>query len=208
MSEGQSRHSVASSVQHRQEAKVAAAEEHERAAAETAATAARTTRLAMTELAAARVEVEAAAAVDAARAKVVELKVLRASSTGSSVSADDDRDNELKLAREAAREQAAQWAAVHPRGAVTAALTGADAPAALWVGAHAATVSPTAAAAQTGADVPAAGLTEIVAFTGGVALPPQIGTMVTMGSRPLSGTSVPAVGGLPSPRPTMSSGPR
>jgi hypothetical protein len=31
-------------------------------------------------------------------------KALRASSTGSSVSADDDRDNELKLAREAARE--------------------------------------------------------------------------------------------------------
>jgi hypothetical protein len=32
------------------------------------------------------------------------LKDLRASSTGSSVSADDDRDNELKLVREAARE--------------------------------------------------------------------------------------------------------
>jgi hypothetical protein len=36
--------------------------------------------------------------------------------TDSSVSADDDRDNDLKLAREAAREQAAQWAAVHPQG--------------------------------------------------------------------------------------------
>jgi hypothetical protein len=116
MSEGQSRHSVTSSVQHRQEAKVVAAEERERAAAETAATAARTTRLAMAELAVARVEVEAAAAVDAARAAVVELKVLRTSSTGSSVSADDYRDNELKLAREAAWEQAAQWAAVHPQG--------------------------------------------------------------------------------------------
>jgi hypothetical protein len=34
----------------------------------------------------------------------------------SSVSADDDRGNELKLAREATREQAAQWAAVHPQG--------------------------------------------------------------------------------------------
>jgi hypothetical protein len=37
-----------------------------------------------------------------------------ASSTGSSVSTDDDRDNELNLVREAAREQAAQWAAAHP----------------------------------------------------------------------------------------------
>jgi hypothetical protein len=45
-----------------------------------------------------------------------ELKALRASSTDNSVSTDDDRDNELKLAREAAREQAAQWAAVHPQG--------------------------------------------------------------------------------------------
>jgi hypothetical protein len=60
----------------------------------------------MAELAAARAEVEAAAAA--------ELEALRASSIGSSVSADDDRDNELKLTMEAAREQAAQWAAVHP----------------------------------------------------------------------------------------------
>jgi hypothetical protein len=105
MSEGQSQRSVASSVQHRQEAEVAAAEERERAATETAATA---TRLAMAELAASRAEVEAAAAV-------AELKALRASTTGSSISTDDDRDNELKLAREAAREQAAQWAAVHPQ---------------------------------------------------------------------------------------------
>jgi hypothetical protein len=112
MSEGQSQCSVASSVQHRQEAEVAAAEERERAAAKTAATAARAARLAMAELAAAKVEVEAA---DAARA-AAELKALRASSTGSPVSADDDRDNELKLAREAAREQAAQWAAAHPQG--------------------------------------------------------------------------------------------
>jgi hypothetical protein len=72
----------------------------------------------MAELATARteVEVEAAAAVDAAHAAAAELKALRASSTDSSVSADDDRDNELKLAREAAREHAAQWAAVHPQG--------------------------------------------------------------------------------------------
>jgi hypothetical protein len=116
MSEGQSRRSVASSVQHKQEAEVAAAEERERVAAETAATAARAARLAMAELTAARVEVEAAAAADAARVAVAELKALRASSTSSSVSADDDRDNKFKLAREAAREQAAQWAATHPQG--------------------------------------------------------------------------------------------
>jgi hypothetical protein len=78
-------------VQHRQEAEVAAAEERERAATETAVTAA---RLAMAELAAARAEVEPAA---------TELEALHASSTSSSVSADDDRGNELKLAREAAR---------------------------------------------------------------------------------------------------------
>jgi hypothetical protein len=116
MSEGQSRRSVTSSVQHRQEAEVVTAEEREQAAAETAATAARAARLAMAELAAARVEVEAAVAVDAARAAAAELKALRTSSIGGSVSADDDRDNELKLAREAAREQAAQWAAAHPQG--------------------------------------------------------------------------------------------
>jgi hypothetical protein len=84
---------------------------------------------------------------------------------------------------------------------------GADTPAVLRAGARAAAVSPTAAAAQTGADVPTAGLTEIAVFTGGVALPPRTGTMFTVGSRTLSGTSVPAAGGLPSPRPTTSSGP-
>jgi hypothetical protein len=76
-------------------------------AAETAATAA---RLTMTELSTTRAEVEAAAAADAACATAAELEALRASSTGSSVSVDDNRDNELKLTREAAREQAAQWA--------------------------------------------------------------------------------------------------
>jgi hypothetical protein len=58
------------------------------------------------ELTAARAEVEAAAAAYTARAAVVELKVLRASSTDSYVFADDDRDIELKLMREAAREHA------------------------------------------------------------------------------------------------------
>jgi hypothetical protein len=116
MSEGQSQRSATSSVQHRQEAEIATAEERERAAAETAAIAARAARLAMAELATARAEVEAAAVADAACVVVAELDVLRASSTGSSVSTDDDRDNELKLAREAAREQAAQWATAHPQG--------------------------------------------------------------------------------------------
>jgi hypothetical protein len=100
-------------VQHRQEAEVATAEERERAATETAVTAA---RLVMAELAAARVEVEAVAAADAVHATAAELDALCASSTGSSVSTDDDRDNELMLTRGAAREQAAQWAAVHPQG--------------------------------------------------------------------------------------------
>jgi hypothetical protein len=190
MSEGQSQHSVASSVQHWQEAEVAATEESERAAAKTAT--ARAARLAMAELAAARSEVEAAAATDAAHAAAAELEALRASSTGSSVFADDDKDNELKLTREAAR---AQWAAGGQRPSIRA-------------GARAAVVPPTAAAAQTGADAPPAGLMVITAFTGGATLPPRTGTMVIMGSRPLLGTSVPAAGGLPSPRPTTSSGPR
>jgi hypothetical protein len=109
MSEGQSQHSVASSAQHRQEAEVAAAEERERAAAETAATVTRAARLAMTELATARAEIEAVVAA-------AELEALRVSSTGSSVSVGDDRDNELKMAREAAWEQEAQWVATHPQG--------------------------------------------------------------------------------------------
>jgi hypothetical protein len=130
MSEGQSQRSVGSSVQHRQEVEVAAAEERERAAAETAATAARAARLAMTELAAARAEVEAAAAA-------AELEALRASSTDSSVSADDDRDNELKLAREGGSARAG--GAVGSRAPPATALTGADVPAALRAGVRAAT---------------------------------------------------------------------
>jgi hypothetical protein len=90
---------------------------------------------------------------------------------------------------------------------VAAALTGADEPVVLRAGARAVVMSPTAAATQTGADALTAGLTETAAFTGGTALPPCTGTMVTIGSRPLSGTLVPAVGGLPSPRPTTLSGP-
>jgi hypothetical protein len=69
----------------------------------------------MAELAAARAEVEAATAADTALAAAAELKALRASSTNNSVSADNDRDNELKLTKEAAREQATQWAVAHPQ---------------------------------------------------------------------------------------------
>jgi hypothetical protein len=208
MSEGQSQRSVASSVQHRQEAEVAVTKERERAVAETVATAARAARLTMAELATARAEVEAAAAADTARAAAVELEALRASSTDSYVSADDDRDNELKLAREAAREQAAQWAAAHPQGHCGGSPNERGrAGGALGGGARGGRV-PDGGGAQTGADVSTVGLTEIVAFTGGAALPPRTGTMVTMRSRPLSRTSVPAAGGLPSPRPTTSSGPR
>jgi hypothetical protein len=198
MSEGQSQRSVASSAQHRQEADVAMVEERERAATQTAATAARVAGLAMAELAVGRAEEEEAAAA--------ELETLRASSTGSSVSADDDRDNELKLAREAAQEHAAQWAAVHPQGCRGGSPDGRGrVGGALSEGARGGR-APRAAAVQTGTDAPAAGLMEIAAFTGGVALPPQTGTMVTMGSKPLSGASVPAAGGLPSPRSTTSSG--
>jgi hypothetical protein len=75
---------------------------------QTAATATRAARLVMVELAAARAEVEAAAAA--------ELEALRGSSTSSSVSADGGTYDELKRAREAAREQAAQWADAHPQG--------------------------------------------------------------------------------------------
>jgi hypothetical protein len=107
MSEGQSQRSVALSAQHRQEAEVAAAEERERAAVETAATPVRVARLAMTELTAARAEVEAAAVVNLECEVAAELKALRDSSTSSSVSADGGTDDELKRAREAARELAA-----------------------------------------------------------------------------------------------------
>jgi hypothetical protein len=55
----------------------------------------------MVKLTAARAGVEAAATTNAVCAEAVELEALRASSTDSSVSVDDDRDNELKLAREA-----------------------------------------------------------------------------------------------------------
>jgi hypothetical protein len=88
-------------------------------------------------------------------------------------------------------------------------LNGQPRAAAAYIGADALTAlraRTNVAAAQMGADAPtvlpvaAAGLTEIAASTGDAALPHRIGTMVTVGSRPLLGTSVPTVGGLPSPR--------
>jgi hypothetical protein len=117
MSEGQSQRSVTSSVQHRQEAEVAAAKDREQAATETAVTAA---RLAMAELTAVRSEVEVeAAAADAAHVAAAELEALRGSSISSSVSADGGTDDELMLVMEAMREQAAQWAAAHLQGGGT-----------------------------------------------------------------------------------------
>jgi hypothetical protein len=56
----------------------------------------------MVEPTAARTEVEAVVAVDAACAAAAELEALRDSSISSSVSADGGTDDELKLAREAA----------------------------------------------------------------------------------------------------------
>jgi multidrug efflux pump subunit AcrA (membrane-fusion protein) len=76
-----------------------------------AATTAREARLAVAELAAARAEVEAAEAADAARAAAAELEAQRGSSIGSSVSSDGGTNDEIRLAREATQEQAAQWAA-------------------------------------------------------------------------------------------------
>jgi hypothetical protein len=107
MSEGQSQRSVTLSAQHRQEAEVAAAEEHERAAAETTAMVARAGRLVMAELTVARAEVEAVAVVDATRVVAVEFEALCGSRTSSSVSADSGTDDELKQVREAAREKVA-----------------------------------------------------------------------------------------------------
>jgi hypothetical protein len=91
---------------------------------------------------------------------------------------------------------------------MAAAQMGVDVPVVLQAGTRAAAMPSTAMAAQTGADAPSVGLTEITAFRGGAALPPRTGTMVNMGSRSLSGTSVPVAGGLPPPRPTTLSRPR
>jgi hypothetical protein len=166
-------------MQHRQEAEVAAAEERERAVTETVVTAARAARLAMAELAAARAEVEAAAVADAARAAAAELTPVAPAALFLPMTTETTSSSWQGRQRGSRRRSGQPHTT---KGVVAAALTGTDAP--------------------------AAGLMEIAAFTGRAALPPQTGTMVTMGSRPLSETSVPAAGGLPSPRPTTSSGPR
>jgi hypothetical protein len=67
----------------------------------------------MAELAAVRAEVEATVAADAARATAAELEALRANSINNSVSADDDRDNEFKLAREAAELEALRASSIN-----------------------------------------------------------------------------------------------
>jgi hypothetical protein len=79
-------------------------------------TAAMVARLAIVELTAARAKVKTAMVADAARGVTAKLEALRDSSISSSVSADDGTDDELKLVREAAREQAVQWAVAHPQG--------------------------------------------------------------------------------------------
>jgi hypothetical protein len=77
--------------------------------AETVVMVARVARLTMAELTAVRAEVKAAEAA-------AELEALRGSSISSSVSVDGGTDDELKLAREAAREQTTQWTSAHPQG--------------------------------------------------------------------------------------------
>jgi hypothetical protein len=136
-------------------------------------------------------EVEVAAAADAARAAAAKLKALHASSTDSSVSVDDDRDNELKLAREAVREQAAQWATAHPQGRRGGSPDGRGrASGALGGGAH-------------GGRVPDGGGSPNRCGRTGGWVDGDRGLY-----RPSSGTSVSTAGGLPSPRPTTSCGTR
>jgi hypothetical protein len=131
---------------------------------------ARAARLAMVELTAARAEVEAAMAADVARVVTVDLMALRGSSNSSSVTIDGGTNDELKLAREAVREQAMQWVATHPLGCSGGSPDGRE---------RAAVMALTAAVAQTIADAPAAGSIEIMSFTGDAALPPRTGNMVT-----------------------------
>jgi hypothetical protein len=181
-----------------------------RAAAAAAATAARAARLAAAELAAARAEVAAAEATDAARAAAAELEALRGSRADSSASVDDNTDEELRLAREAAREQAAQWAAAHPHGGARGGSPDRHRRADDAPGEGARGGSP---AGLRHADGAPGGGDRVVGDRGlyrrrDSPSPDRYhGPMVAAWPRPLSGTSVPTVGGLPSPRPTTSSGP-
>jgi hypothetical protein len=81
-----------------------------------AKTAVRVARLMMAELAVARVEVEAAVAMDATREAAAELEALRGSNTSNSVSTNGGTNDELEQVREATREQAAQRAVAHAQG--------------------------------------------------------------------------------------------
>jgi hypothetical protein len=225
---GHSRHLVTSSVRRRQEAELVEAEERERVAAEIAAAAARASRLVAAELAAARVEVEAEAVVAAARAAAEEADSLR-SNASSSVCADDSADTDLELlAKVAAQDRVAQWAASHAHGggALAGGMPGGGA---LDGGALGGGAPGGGAPGGGGGGAPddraleAQRLRERVAqleaemahdrrqgrhdgerATGGVAPSPLTGTKVTTGSRLSSGTAV----GLPSPRRTTSSGPQ
>jgi hypothetical protein len=116
MSDVRSRRSVASSTRRQQDAELAATEKRRRATAQTVAAAGRAARLAVAELAAARVEAEAEAAEDVARAAEVEVETLRSSINGS-IAGDITADRELEeLARSRARERAERWAAAHLHG--------------------------------------------------------------------------------------------
>ena len=195
MSAGQSQRSVASSTQHRQEAELAAAEERERAAA-------RASKLAAAELAAARAEAKAAAAADAARAAAAEVEVLRGS-IRNSVSADDSADVDLELlGREAARARAVQWAAAHVHERGGSPDRRGRAGGAPGGGAHGGGAPGGGAHGNGGGRVDG----ERGLHRQHGSLSPRIGTVVTTGSRLLSGTLAPAVGGLSSLRPTTSSG--
>jgi hypothetical protein len=152
----------------------------------------------------------AAGAADAARATAAEVEVLRGSHS-SSISTDDSADVDLDLLeREAAQGRVAQWAAAHAHkrdgspdrrgcadGAPRGGAHGGGAP---GRGAHGGGTPEEACTAV------AYGSMESAAFTGDAALSPWFSTVVTTSIRLLSGTSAPAVGGLPSPRPTTSNG--
>ena len=108
----------------------------------------------------------------------------------------------LVALRKEARTAVALLGQLRTPTSVAVAQTGAGAPSVLLVEARTAAALLEEARTATVAD----GSMESAAFTGSVPLSPRIGTVVTTGSRLLSGTLVPAVGGLPSLRPTTSSG--
>jgi hypothetical protein len=155
--------------------------------------------MAATELAAARAEVEAAAA-DAARATAAEVEVLRGNNS-SSIAADDSANADLELLeREASPGRAAQWAAVHAHE------RGGSPDRRRHAAALLKEACTTMALLEEARMAAADGSTESAAFTDSVALSPRFGTVVTTSTRLSSGTSTPVAGGLPSPRPATLSG--